>query len=949
MPQERHALLIGVPRYDTESICDLPVIVIDFESIQVALESSRYEVTFVNLEDPIATTRTRIRRAIRNFCRSVPDDSVAIIFLSGHGLHFKGCDYFLPSDAVLEDGEDIVEGLVPLDFAKSVDESSAATVLFFVDACREGVHLTTKGLELATWGHGKIKTENRRNWALVFGCESGQVCHSTEEYSLFANAFAEAFRSTNPAQTFQAINQSVQRKLQQLAKDHGMRPQSIRLKVESDAAPDLFDIVIADGTQPDVVPKLKLPPILSRMQQVEPDDTERRFIDMDHSGHFRVQGASGSGKTVILVHRALRLASEQPDRTGRVFTITRSLADLIESGIRLVNGSLPRNLRVSSLYEFLVECLELCESADRFRLWDERSGERSATTWDEFFRHPGRHRGVNVFASPDIRDFLHRLGFRKRDGVRPNVSKYLRDEVRLIQSAYLKNERQNYLDDKEVRKGRGFPLTVDDRKLCLRITKAWEEWLQVGQLCDTHGLSLEAAQFIFDDDYFVDLQRKMKTDFVLIDEFQDFSTLELRIVDRFLGDRKDLNNLFFAGDCKQAGFVKHHSTVRANLNFQGRSEFIHRNYRNTRQIFEAAYSLVTSYPPVSDELSEYDRPTLSDRIGPRPMAVRSTASSHVGDVLRLVASSTRPQLAILSEDERFLDSMQNALESLGHAVVRVFENDDLDKLDQMNTQPLLDGIVVSSMSCVKGWEFETVICCDLSEDSFPDLREVPESEVWRMAALAYTAFTRARTLLFVTYLDSPSMFLKEIGDQLSWCDTVDDVLEQFNIDDDSTRDRKELNSIPKIQVEEANIEFDVFLSHCSSDKPLVRELADALVDRGLRPWFDERELVPGRPWQEALERIILSTKSAAVLFGPSGSGPWEEREMRSCISEFVSRGLPVIPVLLPGAHDMPELPLFLREFTWVDMRTGLDSRALDRLQWGVSGRKPQVMGMKSKG
>jgi hypothetical protein len=134
--------------------------------------------------------------------------------------------------------------------------------------------------------------------------------------------------------------------------------------------------------------------------------------------------------------------------------------------------------------------------------------------------------------------------------------------------------------------------------------------------------------------------------------------------------------------------------------------------------------------------------------------------------------------------------------------------------------------------------------------------------------------------------------------------------------------------------------FDTFLYHNSRDKPIVRELADAIVGRGLRPWLDERELVPGRPWQEALEEIIRTTKTTVVAFGPAGLGPWEEPEMRACLNEFVKRKLPVIPLLLPGAPKQPDLPLFLQAFTWVDLRGGLTGEGLDRVVWGITGRKP---------
>ena len=139
------------------------------------------------------------------------------------------------------------------------------------------------------------------------------------------------------------------------------------------------------------------------------------------------------------------------------------------------------------------------------------------------------------------------------------------------------------------------------------------------------------------------------------------------------------------------------------------------------------------------------------------------------------------------------------------------------------------------------------------------------------------------------------------------------------------------------------VEFDVFLSHNSQDKPLVRELADTLIAYGLRPWLDERELVPGRPWQEAVEKIIATTKTAAVLYGPNGPGPWEVREMRLALNQFVRRELPVITVFLPGAPEEPDCPPFLQDLTWVDLREGLTDEGIGKLVWGITGEKPEVL------
>jgi tetratricopeptide (TPR) repeat protein len=120
----------------------------------------------------------------------------------------------------------------------------------------------------------------------------------------------------------------------------------------------------------------------------------------------------------------------------------------------------------------------------------------------------------------------------------------------------------------------------------------------------------------------------------------------------------------------------------------------------------------------------------------------------------------------------------------------------------------------------------------------------------------------------------------------------------------------------------------------------VRRIAEALRERGLKVWLDEWELVPGRRWLPALEKAIQTAGTVAVLVGESGMGPWEQPEYEGSLTEFVGRGLPVIPVLLPGAPAGIKLPLFLKGFTWVDLRNGLTEEGLDRLEWGITNKKP---------
>jgi|APLak6261673822_1056097.scaffolds.fasta_scaffold00126_7 hypothetical protein len=142
----------------------------------------------------------------------------------------------------------------------------------------------------------------------------------------------------------------------------------------------------------------------------------------------------------------------------------------------------------------------------------------------------------------------------------------------------------------------------------------------------------------------------------------------------------------------------------------------------------------------------------------------------------------------------------------------------------------------------------------------------------------------------------------------------------------------------------SNIEpesFEVFLCHNSEDKPEIRRIADDLIKRGIKPWLDEREIMPGTAWQSALEDQIAHIRSAAIFIGKSGIGPWQNMEIRAFINEFVERGCPVIPAILPSAQTTPPLPILLKNLHYVDFRV-TDPDPMSQLLWGITGKKPTV-------
>lgn len=133
--------------------------------------------------------------------------------------------------------------------------------------------------------------------------------------------------------------------------------------------------------------------------------------------------------------------------------------------------------------------------------------------------------------------------------------------------------------------------------------------------------------------------------------------------------------------------------------------------------------------------------------------------------------------------------------------------------------------------------------------------------------------------------------------------------------------------------------FDVFLCHNSQEKGAIRDMNARLKGSGINTWLDEEQLPPGRPWQDGLEEQIPQIRAAAVFVGASGIGPWQNVEVKAFLREFVRRQCPIIPVILPDCTNVPQLPLFLGQFTWVDFRKSTPD-PYNQLLWGITGKKP---------
>lgn len=137
--------------------------------------------------------------------------------------------------------------------------------------------------------------------------------------------------------------------------------------------------------------------------------------------------------------------------------------------------------------------------------------------------------------------------------------------------------------------------------------------------------------------------------------------------------------------------------------------------------------------------------------------------------------------------------------------------------------------------------------------------------------------------------------------------------------------------------------YDVFVGHNGRDKPVVERLCRALLEAGVRPWFDKWDLAPGDLWMQEIERVLVEVPAVLVCVGAHGWSAWHEAEWRAAVERANSKGSGmVVPVVLPGAPRDVELPVFLRDRQKVDLSDeAVWETAVGRLAATLTGRGPR--------
>lgn len=406
-----------------------------------------------------------------------------------------------------------------------------------------------------------------------------------------------------------------------------------------------------------------------------------------------VTGAAGTGKSVVLAHRATLLRQFFPQARIAVLTHNRALRNDLESRFQRMSGS--GGVEFHTFYSWLG------------KMWPSRARAVS-----------GREREAFLPRSPLF------------------SAQFLKEEFDWIHDQGLQSEGA-YLD--APRTGRATPLRASQRRSLHALLEDYRRRLDAGKATDWPRRAFQALEA---------RPRGARYDFILADEAQFFARTWLRLIRRALAPG---GHLFLCADPAQGFLGRGQSWRDAGLEVKGRAIVLKRPYRSTRQILDyasAAYERHIADDAEAPRLQEMRHEALREGRVPgeifAPSPQKETAAA-VAQTRELVRNGTDPaSILILCARRWQVGQIQKQLAAASLPAVPLDADSERSRT----------GIMVGTIDAATGLERPVVLLCGLREFATHEQNlSLPEEERRRHrrhnASRLYMACTRATERLFV--------------------------------------------------------------------------------------------------------------------------------------------------------------------------------------------------------
>lgn len=544
----------------------------------------------------------------------------------------------------------------------------------------------------------------------------------------------------------------------------GQELAKIRLELGFDAAPEPDQ----DETEDDrILRALRHPAAKMQFTYIESDEAleriieggdfgawrvflhpeQQRYATRTFAGPFRLTGGAGTGKTVVLLHRARMLASMDREASIVLTTYTRALAENLVRDLERLDPTIRRSSGIGAPGVY-VRGIDQLAHAVRMEAGAASFGQAAVAVLGSALgrisnlvgNHEGWRKAIDD-ASPELPDDLL-------------LESFFEGEYQQIVLPMRVASVAEYFAIR--RTGRGIAL---DRRKRAEVWKVIEKYRANARAAERISFPEAAAiAACWLEQY--GAESGLVADHVLVDEGQDLTPSHWQLL-RALAMRGD-NDLFIAEDTHQRIYGHHVVLRNYGIKIVGRSRRLTLNYRTTEETLRYSMELLSG-----GEFSDSEQQTegvsgyRSIRRGPHPISIAAKDQADQLDKVSALVSGwledgvDPSSIALLARTNQRASALRDGLHAHGLSCNHI-----------TSAKAEGDRPVVLTMHTAKGMEFRRVVLFDISDGVMPHanlLKNVSTDEqadiLLRERSLLYVAASRARDVLAVTWGGKPSALL----------------------------------------------------------------------------------------------------------------------------------------------------------------------------------------------
>ncbi len=443
------------------------------------------------------------------------------------------------------------------------------------------------------------------------------------------------------------------------------------------------------------------------------DDYQEEIIANNKWKSSLIRGETGSGKTTILIYKAIYYAEAHPDKESILFTYNIALANMIKESVEELIGGQIINLKIDGIYEWLVKASDLYLKPQKI------------------IEISPNHNIYSLLAKslkPESSKILHGKQ-KKSTSDNRQLLQFLKKEIdEIILENGLITE-SDYLYHKRV--GTERILGKRQRKAVWSIYQDFLAQLQMDDLTSYNKLILDMLAVCRKEDF------AFKHDAIFADEIQDLSPVIIHTIKALLKEDKSL--VVLAGDYKQSIYRKTFSWKDVSMPFHGQNVVILRkNYRNSVQILNEAHRMTKHFG------LDWKKPISCGRQGKEVDYIYYQGEERIQKLAGMINFLHFDQgieyadIAVFSPSKK-IEKMTDQLLKSGIPSIYLKNSDAFYRKDCVK---------LSTLHSAKGLEFRVVILIDIEKDLFNMPTSNKDIRLLQAIKLLYVGMTRAYDCLF---------------------------------------------------------------------------------------------------------------------------------------------------------------------------------------------------------